>query len=60
MVINEMILYFCNSIEKLYIDDFKIGDKHCIGNLKNLKDLTIANSNITSLLLRRNYCNLKV
>lgn len=42
-------LYFCKSIEKLYIDDFKIGDKHDIGNLENLKDLTIANSNITSL-----------
>lgn len=52
-------LFSCNSIEKLYIDDFKIGDKHCIGNLKNLKDLTIANSNITSLSFAKELLQLK-
>ena len=52
-------LFSCNSIEKLYIDDFRIGDKHCIGNLKNLKDLTIANSNITSLSFAKELLQLK-
>ena len=41
------------------IDDFKIGDKHCIGNLKNLKDLTIANTNITSLSFAKELLQLK-
>ena len=47
-------LFSCTSIERLYIDDLKIGDNHRIGDLKNLKDLTIANSNITSLAFIRN------
>ena len=47
-------LFSCCSIENLYIDDLNVGDEHGIGNLKNLKDLTIANSNITSLAFVRN------
>ena len=47
-------LFSCCSIENLYVDDFKIGDEHGIGNLKNLKHLTVANSNITSLSFVRN------
>lgn len=52
-------LFSCNSIENLYMDELKIGDKHGIGNLKNLKCLTIANSNITSLTFVRNLLRLK-
>ncbi len=47
-------LFSCGSMESLYIDELKIGDKHGIGCLKKLKDLTIANSNITSLSFVRN------
>lgn len=47
-------LFSCGSIERLYIDDLKVGDKHGIDRLKKLKDLTIANSNITSLAFLRN------
>ncbi len=46
-------LFSCISIERLYIDDLKIGDNHKIDSLKNLKDLTISNSNITSLAFTR-------
>ena len=47
-------LFSCKSIENLYIDELKIGDKHAINQLINLRELTIANSNITSLSFLRN------
>lgn len=42
-------LYGCISLKKLYINEFKLGDNHNLQNLINLKQLTIGNSNITSL-----------
>lgn len=46
---NNLTLYQCISLEKLYIDEFKLGDKHSLNQLHNLRELTIANSNVTSL-----------
>lgn len=37
------------SLKRLYIDNFKAKDDHRLKNLKNLKELTVANSNMTSL-----------
>lgn len=42
-------LFACSGIEHLYIDNLKVRDNHRIANLKQLKSLTIANSNIESL-----------
>lgn len=47
-------LFSCKSIERLYVDNLNIGDKHGISNLQNLKNLTVANSNITSLSFVKN------
>lgn len=42
-------LYQCTSLEDLYINEMKVGDRHELGNLVNLKKLSIANSDITKL-----------
>jgi Leucine-rich repeat (LRR) protein len=42
-------LYQCTTLEDLYINEMKVGDRHELGNLVNLKKLSIANSDITKL-----------
>jgi Leucine-rich repeat (LRR) protein len=42
-------LYGCSSLEELYFDEVKLGDRHSLGSLTRLKKLTIANSDMTNL-----------
>ncbi len=42
-------LYQCVSLEDLYINELKFGDRHELGKLINLKKLSIANANLTKL-----------
>jgi hypothetical protein len=39
----------CASINDLYVDEMRIGDKHRLSHLTNLQTLTIANASITNL-----------
>ena len=51
-------LYECDSLEELYIDEYKCSDSRNLGKLSRLKNLTIANSNLTSLSFLTQLSNL--
>lgn len=42
-------VFQCTSLKELYLDEFKLGDKHQLSQLLNLESLTIGYSNLTNL-----------
>lgn len=42
-------IFQCATLKEIYLDEFKMGDKHQLSQLKNLESLTIGNSNITNI-----------
>lgn len=52
-------IFQCVTLKKLYLDEFKMGDKHQMSKLRNLENLTIGNSNISNIEFVRNLPLLK-
>lgn len=52
-------IFECTNLKKIYLDEFKMGDKHQFSQLHNLESLTIGNSNISNIDFVQSMPNLK-
>ena len=52
-------IFQCTTLKTLYLDEFKMGDKHNLSQLKILESLSIGNSNITNIDWLQSMPNLK-
>lgn len=52
-------IFQCSSLKDLYLNEFKMEDKHQLSQLHNLESLTIGNSNISNIDFVQSMPNLK-